>query len=197
MPSFFNDQMKKLTRRKSKIKMENKQLKELINDIAKDERLYGLLIGSRKVGISKIKQVIRTIFKKYETYNALGDSLICSIIDSMDVDVKKFDTAEKEKMKAFNEYLQSKVMHKYYSIIDKNSIHRLTIFLIENKVEFFENELICGYDEINCSDYILDIIVCEAISNATANIEVNSKVDYYNKYIYELNSSLQGHLKKE
>lgn len=174
--------------------MENKQLRELINDIAKDERLYALLIGNRKVGISKVKQVIRAILKKYETYNVLGDTLINGIFDALNVDMKKFDTTEKEKMKAFNEYLQSKVMYKYYSIIDKDSIHKLTVFMIENKVDFFEGELDYNYDEIKCSDFILNLIIEEAISNTTANIEINNKVDYYNKYINELNTSLKSHL---
>lgn len=175
--------------------MANKKLKELINDIAKDERLYALLIGNRKIGIAKVKQTIRAILKKYETYNLLGNTLIHSVFDALDVDMKKFDITEKENMKLFSEYLQSKVMHKYYSIIDKNSIHKLTLFMIENKIDFFEKELNYKYDEIKCSDFLLHIIIEEAISNTTANIEINKKVDYYNKYINELNTALSNHLK--
>lgn len=174
--------------------MKDNELKNLVKNIAEEERLYKLLVINEKIGIRKIKQVIREIFKKYRTYNYVENFLLDAIFATRDIKASKFDKMEKEKLEKFNELLEDKVMSQYYLILNKDSILYLTLFLIENKIDFFEKELVYSYDSIKCSEDELVSIIEEAKSNTTLNITKNEKVDYYDSYIMELNLSLKSHL---
>lgn len=176
--------------------MKNNELKKLINNIAKEEKLYKLLVTNNKIGIRKIKQVIKEIFKKYETYYYIENSLMACVFYGIEIKTDKFTNAERTKLGKFNEFLKTEVMNRCYSIFDKDSVQDLTLFLIENRIDFFEKELIYNYDDIECSRDELEMLIIAAKSNTTVNIIEGEKIDYYGRYIKELNSSLEDYLKK-
>lgn len=176
--------------------MENKELKKFMNSIAKEEKLEDLILKrNKKVQLEEIKALINGIFKKYKTFDYV-EGCILDLVDSINnVDIENFEESEVQSIEAFNDFIVDDVMSFYYNKIEKDSILDFIMFLVENKIEIFLNEL--GYPiKMICeiSEDELVVIISEAASNTRLNVGKNEEIDYYSKFIIELNDSLKGHL---
>lgn len=177
------------------MKEKSNQLKTMINEIAREEKLNKYVIPSlKKPTLDNIIDIINACFRKYKTFDDVTRRLWRAINRMDKVETERFDELEIDRLCDFK-YFLGEIKEKYEHIV-KEPIPILVMELIDFQIPEFLDELNYSDEELSKlrrGDLI--IIAREAKEKTILKITDFENVDYYEEFMKELNNVIGRFLK--